>query len=172
MSSGKPVYVLDTNILIEAHRRYYAFDLCPGFWDFIVASHQQGHVCSIDRVRTEIEAGKDELAKWIDDTLPESFFMSTASASVAAQYAGMITWVNGQGFKPEAKAEFASIADGWLVAYARANVNHIVVTHEQPSPDAKKRVLIPNVCLQFKVDYRDTFSMLKQLRASFTWSAP
>ncbi len=28
-----PVFVLDTNIFIEAHRRYYAQDLCPGFWE-------------------------------------------------------------------------------------------------------------------------------------------
>ena len=172
MSSGKPVYVLDTNILIEAHRRYYAFDLCPGFWDFLIASHQHGYICSIDRVRTELEAGKDELAKWIDDTLPGSFFMPTASASVVAQYTGMITWVNGRGFKPEAKAEFASVADGWLVAYAKANTDHIVVTHEQPRPDARKKVLIPDVCVEFKVDYQDTFAMLKQLKASFTWTAP
>jgi len=25
-------YILDANVFIEAYKRYYAFDLCPGFW--------------------------------------------------------------------------------------------------------------------------------------------
>lgn len=172
MSSGKPVYILDTNVMVEAHRRYYSFELCPVFWDFLIALHNAGHIFSIDRVRKELEAGKDDLAKWINDTLPDSFFISTVSASVITQYTSMITWVNSRGFKLEAKAEFASVADGWLVAYAKTNADHIVVTQEQPRPEAKKRVLIPDVFVAFKVDYQDTFVMLKQLKASFTWTAP
>lgn len=37
------VFVLDTNVLVEAHRRYYAFDLVPGFWDALVESARRGH---------------------------------------------------------------------------------------------------------------------------------
>lgn len=27
------IFLLDTNVFIEAHQRYYGLDLCPGFWD-------------------------------------------------------------------------------------------------------------------------------------------
>ena len=31
MSATSP-YLLDTNIYLDAMKRYYAFDLCPVFW--------------------------------------------------------------------------------------------------------------------------------------------
>jgi hypothetical protein len=43
----------------------------------------------------------------------------------------------------------------------------IVVTHEVPAPDAKNRVPIPNVCVQFNVPYVDTFKMLRDLGVRF-----
>lgn len=27
-------YILDANVFIEAHRRYYSFDIAPSFWNF------------------------------------------------------------------------------------------------------------------------------------------
>ena len=33
MNTGSPIHVLDANVFVEAHRRYCAFDLCPGFWE-------------------------------------------------------------------------------------------------------------------------------------------
>ncbi|MGH1979252.1 DUF4411 family protein [Rothia sp. L_38] len=51
-----------------------------------------------------------------------------------------------------------------MVAFAVAH-DHTVLTHEQPSPGAKKRVLIPNVCDAFGVRYADTFQMIRALHA-------
>ncbi len=56
--------------------------------------------------------------------------------------------------------------DGWLIAYAKVN-GHIVVTHEEMAPRAKKTVPIPNVCIQFGVDYCNTFTMLRELQVRF-----
>ena len=79
----------------------------------------------------------------------------------------MVKWVQGeQQFTGAAKAEFASVADGWVVAYAKAN-GLVVVTHEEYAPDAKKKVPIPNVCLEFDVDYCNTFEMLRELKVQF-----
>ncbi len=40
-------FVLDSNIFIEAHRRYYAFDICPGFWDSLRSGFRRGHSFSV-----------------------------------------------------------------------------------------------------------------------------
>ena len=51
------VFALDANVFIEAYRRYYGLDLCPGFW---ICLHRYGvrqRVVSIDRVRTELLEG-------------------------------------------------------------------------------------------------------------------
>jgi hypothetical protein len=52
--TSPPRYVLDANVFIEAHKRYYAFDICPGYWAALIAQHHSGLVCSIDRVRDEL----------------------------------------------------------------------------------------------------------------------
>lgn len=43
----------------------------------------------------------------------------------------------------------------------------VVVTNEQPRPDSRNRVLLPVVCGQFTVPYKDTFSMLRDMGARF-----
>lgn len=78
-----------------------------------------------------------------------------------------MNWVFSQRqFTDAAKAEFASVADGWVIAYAAVN-GLIVVTHEQYAPEAKRKVPMPNVCVEFDVAYVDTFSMLRDLGEKF-----
>ena len=76
-------------------------------------------------------------------------------------------WVqrNAQYFD-RAKAKFATEADGWLVAYSMVH-GTVVVTNEQPPPESRNRVLLPDVCVQFKVPYKDTFFMLRELTLRF-----
>ena len=54
-------FVLDANIFIEAHRRYYGLDFCPGFWESLAHFAGQGRLLSIDRVYRELEKGRDAL---------------------------------------------------------------------------------------------------------------
>ncbi|MBI4664211.1 MAG: DUF4411 family protein [Verrucomicrobia bacterium] len=172
MSAAPPIYVLDANVFVQAHRRHYAFDICPGFWDCVIHHHHAGRVISIDRVRDEILAG-DALEAWVKNSAPKTLFVSTADAVVAANFAAMVQWVQTEPqFKLEAKTEFAQVADGWLAAYAQAHPHHVVATHEEFNADAKKRVPLPNVCKKFGVEYVDPFAMLKELKASFRWVKP
>jgi len=48
-----PSYILDADVLITAKNQYYAFDLCPGFWDSLIHYHKKGYINSIDRVKNE-----------------------------------------------------------------------------------------------------------------------
>jgi hypothetical protein len=43
----------------------------------------------------------------------------------------------------------------------------VVVTNEQPRPESRNRVALPDVCRQFNVKYKDTFSMLRELAVQF-----
>jgi hypothetical protein len=150
--------------------RYYPFSFCPGFWKALIAQHQKSRVFSIDRVRDELikpknEAGDkpDELSNWAKDQVPDTFFKKTLDQEVVKAFREIIAWVSSEAqFTPAAKAEFADKADGWLIAYARVN-GHVLVTHEEHAPDAKAKVPIPNVCLEFDVEYVDTFEMLENL---------
>lgn len=166
MSAAKS-YALDANVFIGAHQGYYAFDICPGFWSALVRQHQAKRVFSIDKVKAELIGLDDRLKEWVQNNAPQTFFRGTADKQVMDAYTAMVNWVQSQPqFTPEAKAEFASVADGWVIAYAKAN-GLIVVTHEEYAPDAKRKVPIPNVCIEFSVNYCNTFEMLKDLKERF-----
>lgn len=47
-------FVLDTNVLVEAHRRYYAFDIVPSFWRVLIELADKGYIISIDKVKNEL----------------------------------------------------------------------------------------------------------------------
>lgn len=159
-------YVLDANVFIEAARRYYAFDLAPKFWESLVHHAANGQIKSIDRVKQELERGKDNLATWVKEHFGHAF-ASTDETDILQSFREIMTWVNGQSqFSDAAKADFAKGADGWLVAYAKVK-GCMVVTHELPAPDAKRKVPIPNVCQTFDVQFIDTFEMLRTLGVRF-----
>lgn len=161
------VYVLDASSLIQAARVYYTFDIAPGFWRSLIDNAYRGHIQSIDWVKEELKKGNDQLAKWADKDFSRAF-TSTDREDVIVQYAEIMRWVYGQAqYSDDAKAKFASGADGWLVAYSKV-VGGVVVTQEQASPDAKNRVPIPNVCDTFNVKSIDTFQMLRALGVRFT----
>ena len=123
---------------------------------------------SIDRVRAEMLSNKDQLSEWVNQA-PDSLFVSSADPEVVSAFTDMMDWVQGnEQFQLEAKEEFASVADGWLAAYARIH-SAVVVTQEIYSPDVRKRVPLPNVCREFGVDYRNTFAMLRELEVRFDW---
>jgi len=165
--SGKEVFVLDANVLIEAHRRYYSFDIAPCFWRVLLELADRGHVISIDRVKDEIiEKGyEDALSKWAKSKF-YPWFMSTDNEEVVLAYGEIINWAMEQDqFDDPAKTEFADDADSWLIAYAKAN-HCTVVTHEGYYKDIKVRIPIPNVCKAFGIPYVNTFDMLRKLNAS------
>ena len=33
------MYLIDSNVFIEAKNRYYAFDIAPGFWESVSYTH-------------------------------------------------------------------------------------------------------------------------------------
>lgn len=131
--------------------------------------HRSGQVLSIDQVRDELLRAKDELADWTRHKAPKSFFHDTDDLQVAAAYREIIAWVqkNPQ-YSELAKTDFAASADGWLIAFAKVN-GYTVVTQEEHAPLVKNKAPIPNVCIQFGVEFRDTFQMLKALKVRFDW---
>jgi predicted nucleic acid-binding protein len=165
MTAEGSKFLLDANVLITAHRSYYAFDLCPGFWDAVKVGHAAGRIFSTKRVLVELQRGADMMLDWVQNELPGEFFVDDYDASVISQYAPMMQWVQAGGFRTTAKTKFASDADGWLVATAKHH-GHVLVTHETRR-DAIARVPMPNVCDQFGVSYCNTFEMLRALSCCF-----
>jgi hypothetical protein len=156
-------YLLDTNVFIEAKNRYYGFDTCPGFWEWLVIENTAGHVFSIEKVGDEISAGEDALAEWAEARGRE-FFVAPDPATLPTL--GRVSeWSQSQHYEPAAIATFLEGADFYLVAHALAH-GHVVVTHERPE-DTVKKVKIPNACIGLGVKCVNPFEMLRASRARF-----
>lgn len=85
-------FLLDTNVFIEAKNRYYAFDICPGFWDWMDAVCD-GDVASIVSVRDEMTGGNDELANWPrTGRMPRGSWQSMTSTRRAISPESSSTW--------------------------------------------------------------------------------
>lgn len=157
------VYVLDANVFIQAYRNYYPFDIALGFWEALVHHAQNGRIVSIDRVKAEIDRGNDQLKEWANEVF-SPYFASTSSPECIDAYRQVIAWVESEEqFRRSAKDEFASGADGWVIAYAMAQ-GYVVVSTEKLNLEVQRRVPIPNVCHQFNVRCIDTFQMLRELK--------
>lgn len=169
MSDPLESYVLDSNVFIQAHRKFYAFSICPGYWEALCWHRTNGRVRSVDKVGDELEHGGDALWDWARDSFGAEGFCNTA---VAAEVFGtMAAWVQGQNqFTPAAKAEFMGVADGWLCAFAKAN-GSVLVTLEEHKPDAKGKVPLVNVCKAFDVETITPFEMLRRLGIRLSWQS-
>ena len=169
--TGERLYLVDSDVFITAKNLYYSFEICPGFWKCMLHHHQQGRVFSIDRVRGELLAGSrtEDLVRWVRSDVPATFFLQADTEAVSSAYAEIMLWVQRHAnYFDAARAKFATGADGWLVAYARVH-GATVVTNEQPAPDSKREVKLPDVCDQFGVQRASIFAVLQSLSVRFDW---
>ncbi|MHB8669518.1 MAG: DUF4411 family protein [Acidimicrobiales bacterium] len=161
-------YLLDSDVFIQAKNLHYGFDFCPAFWDWIDQQAAAGAALSIDKVRDELIGGADDLATWAQRR-GDDFFLKPDVAVLASLRAAS-TWANGAGYEPAAVNIFLQAADYYLVAHAHAG-NHVVVTHEVPSP-SMKRIKIPDACIGLAVKCVNPFEMLRVEGARFVLPGP
>jgi hypothetical protein len=160
------MYLFDANVFIEAKNRYYAIDICPGFWEWMDFIVTRGEVFSIGMVCDELAKGNDELAEWAKARKGADWFLDVSDQPTQETFATIAAGVQGGPFKEAAKAKFLSGADPWLVAKG-VNIGATVVTHETHDPQSKKKVPLPNICEQWSVSFTNSFDVLRKLSASF-----
>lgn len=162
------MYLLDANVFILAARTYYSPDIAPGFWDWLLEQHDLGHIASIAQVKTELTAGTkgDFLSGWAREA-PESFWRQPLS-DAAASFQPIRRWATSpdRPYSELAVREFFDVADSYLVAEGHAN-GHNVVTFEQPRPETKKRVALPDACLTLGVPFSNPFQIYRKLGLRF-----
>ncbi len=156
-------YLLDADAFIRANRLHYGFDFCPAYWDWLIATHNDGNAFSVEKVGDELRAGDDELSEWASER-GNPFFLPPDQAAVPA-LTQVAAWVSGQGYTTQAISNFMQVADYYLVAQALAG-QHTVVAHEVPSA-SKRRIKIPDACIGLGVTYVTPFEMLRSERARF-----
>ncbi len=154
-------YLLDSNIFIQS-RKNLPMDIWNTFWHKIIELAQEGFIFTITKVKEEIERGNDDLSIWMKTNLPNDFFIAE-DATILITYAETQNWVDSQEhFTENAKRTYASVADAFLVATAKAK-NMKLVTFEKSNLQSKKRVLIPDACNGIGAQCCDLNTMFREL---------
>lgn len=143
------MYLIDSDVLIDAKNRHYGFDIAPAFWAWIEQQYQTERVFTVQRVADEVLARADELADWMN-ARPATFRLP-ARPDDQPSLEAVSRWVAGAGYQQAAVATFLQAGDYFLVAQAHSR-GFTVVTQEIPDPVvSRKRIKIrmpvkPSAC--------------------------
>ena len=178
-ADGQPefmLYLIDANVLITAHNRYYPISVIPEFWDWLVFQGEQGHIKipveNFEEVREgNFDEERDRLFIWLNDetnkaalVLQEEVDQHLVAQVVSAGYAPDLT-----------DQELEQIGrDPFLIAYAMAGRDaRSVVTVEVSSPrKIRQNRKVPDVCASLGLICCDTFAMMRALGFSTAWRRP
>ncbi|MRT29331.1 DUF4411 family protein [Herbaspirillum sp. CAH-3] len=172
-SSSVQLYLLDANVLIDAHNKYYAVDMVPEFWEWLLHSALSGRVAmpleTFEEVKGGPNAKKDGLNEWLHSAdveknlvLPEEFDGGLLQR-VMDTYAPDLTDV-----------EVEQVGrDPFLIAYCLADPASRCVVSNEVSKPAKQRAnqKVPDVSRKVGVECCDTFAMLRRLGFKTGWKA-
>ena len=155
------LYLLDANVLIQAHEDYYPLDRVPQFWDWILSAGEAGHAKMPFEIHGEIATAEGALKDWICTEeakkkliLDEEVDQNTVDKVLAEGY--------GRGLTDNDLEKIGQ--DAFLIAYALAIADRTVVTKEISKPKALKgNRKVPDVCDHFKVKWMRDFDFYKVL---------
>ena len=158
------MYLLDSDVFLQAKNLHYGFDICPGFWEWLEDASRRGVLGSVAAVKAELVEQGDELSSWVKGHdglfVPEDPATTTAMREVTA-------FAQSPRFSAAHRAKFLAKADPLLIACAKAH-GHTVVTHEKSAPDSKK-VKIPDVCEALGVPTDGIYQVIRNDGANFTF---
>jgi hypothetical protein len=158
-----PSFWLDSNTLIESKKRWYRFEVVPGFWTFLDSKVAEGVICSPLRVYEElVDRTDDELAAWAKARKGQPLFIDP-DAAVQKALAEVADFVNGKFGPTKATNDFLDGADPWLVAYGRVHGGTVVTLEAGAVPGKTPKVKLPDVCEQFGVPCDSLFEVVELL---------
>jgi hypothetical protein len=159
-----PFHWLDSNVFMEAHRRYYSFEIAPGFWSALVAHADADALRSPINVFIEIQEGRDVLKKWSQKEGRKLFVQAQKNEQ---EVVGTISQYVLDNYRFAEAQAFLAKADPWVIGHALVD-GGVVVTQEIKVSSASKKVKIPNVCDHFGIQWCDTFELLKKLKVTLS----
>jgi hypothetical protein len=158
------MYLIDSDVFIQAKNMHYGFDICPAFWEWLERAHANAVVFSIAKVHEELRGTQDEVTEWAD-AKPAGFFLQPDDAVVNG-LSETSAWLIQTQYTQAAQNEFLQKADYYLVGHGRAT-GFTVVSHERAAPGATSKVKIPDACSAMGVRCISPWELLRTERARF-----
>lgn len=157
------LYLIDANVLIDANRDYYPIEAIPEFWEWLINNGAEGYVKIPLEIYEEITQGKeDELSKWAKEEEVKESLLLEEEVNIE-----LLQKITEQGYANDlSDIELSNLGrDPFLISYALAGKNRVVVTTEVSKP---KRVRanrhVPDVCNDFGIRTMNTFEFIKIMK--------
>lgn len=162
------LFLLDTNVLINANRDYYSIERVPEYWDWLVFNGNKERIKIPLEIYEEVTRGNDNLAAWAKlPTIKEALLLSEEVDQAAVQ------WVTYSGYANDLDdVEIEKIGlDPFLISYASIDIaNRCIVTTEVSKPSRERsNKHIPDVCNNLGVFWCDPFEMNRRLDFRTNW---
>ena len=162
------IYLLDANVLITAHRQYYAIDRIPEFWDWLVHMGELGHIKIPQEIYDEFSDGEDELAEWANqEHVSQALILNEVVDPIKLREVLKLGY--GENLTDDELEQTGQ--DPFLIAHALTDPkNRKVVTTEVSKPTkTRANRHIPDVCTKLEVESLNTFKLLAELDFKTGW---
>lgn len=159
---------LDANVLIEANRRSYPYQIAKTFWLRLAEQVEKGNVVSPRRVYqelTENEKHQDFVKHWVKVRHKQLSQVPNRDVSKLVGNIQEYAYSNHQFIQYECW-KFSGGGDPWVIAHAKID-GGIVVTQESGLRPEAKKPLVPDICKAFEVDCVNTIGMFEKLNVTF-----
>lgn len=155
------LYLLDANVLIQAHEEYYPLERVPQYWNWILSTAEAGNAKMPLEIHGEIAISDGPLGEWIrSEETKEKLILDEEADQKLVQK--VLDEGYGKGLTDNDLEKIGQ--DAFLIAYALANADRTVVTKEISKPKAQKgNRKIPDVCDDLKVKWMRDFDFYKVL---------
>lgn len=164
-------FLLDANVLIDAARDYYPFDMVPEFWAWLAYNGSIGNAKVPLEMYEEVCDGNDRLAKWLRKPAVKAALLLDEEVDP-----DMVSYAASEGYARDlTDAEVIVVGrDPFLIAYALVDrTARCIVTTEASRPSAKRQNRrVPDVCNGFGIAHCNTFELTRRLGFSTSWKAP
>jgi hypothetical protein len=150
-------HVIDTNALIDLHRRHYAPDVFKSLWSRLAELAERRRLIAPRQVYTEIKQLDDDLLMWAKQHKymfrDQDAEQQTIVREIMAKFPKLVD-----------ASKTTEAADPFVIALAEVG-GHTVVTTEKATVQGKPK--IPNVCVARNVRCVDLLGMFRALKWSF-----
>ena len=155
------VYLLDSNVLIEANKTYFPLSRFMRFWRWIEEMAKDGLVLMPKEMYFEILVGSDQVKKWISDAQVRNHLLLDEEIS-KDKLEAVLSQGYGMDLSEDERARIGN--DAALISYAMECEHRTVVTKEVSSPGkvrANRR--IPDVCRDLGVNCINDYKLYEEL---------
>ena len=158
------MYLIDANVLMEAHATFYPIDRIPQFWDWLVEQGVAGLIKIPYEIHQEFDGKRGLHVEWINDQVVKAALLLNENADPALVVRAINSGYQGQDprFNDVEHAKYG--ADPFLIAYALAAPERTVVTREVSK--RKQRLgnsKLPDACDDCGVEWITDFELYRRL---------